>query len=69
MTAPFDRAATLTKNLRLEKQGLEIGPLDKPIVPEKGTTVLYADHLPTRPRAEPFLTGDALTSRESKVLL
>ncbi len=47
MTAPFDRAATLTKNLKLEKQGLEIGPLDKPIVPKKGTNVLYADHLPT----------------------
>lgn len=47
MTAPFDRAAILTKNLELEKQGLEIGPLDKPIVPKKGTGVLYADHLPT----------------------
>jgi hypothetical protein len=47
MTAPFDRAATLTKNLELEKQGLEIGPLDKPIVPKIGTGVLYADHLPT----------------------
>lgn len=47
MSAPFDRAATLIKNLKLEKQGLEIGPLDKPIVPKKGTGVLYADHLPT----------------------
>jgi SAM-dependent methyltransferase len=47
MTASFDRAATLTKNLKLQKQGLEIGPLDKPIVPKKGTSVLYADHLPT----------------------
>ena len=47
MTATFDRAATLTKNLKLEKQGLEIGPLDAPIVPKKGTGVLYADHLPT----------------------
>ncbi|UQX10570.1 class I SAM-dependent methyltransferase [Candidatus Mycobacterium methanotrophicum] len=47
MTAPFDRAAMLTKNLKLEKQGLEIGPLHKPIVPKKGTGVLYADHLPT----------------------
>jgi hypothetical protein len=47
MTAPFDRAATLTKNLKLEKQGLEIGPLARPIVPKKGTGVLYADHLPT----------------------
>lgn len=46
MTAPY-RAATLTKNLKLEKQGLEICPLDKPIVPKKGTGVLYADHLPT----------------------
>ena len=52
MTAPFDRAATLTKNLKLEKQGLEIGPLDKPIVPKKGTGVLYADHLPTYGRFE-----------------
>ena len=47
MTAPFDRAAILTKNLKLEKQGLEIGPLARPIVPKKGTGVLYADHLPT----------------------
>ena len=47
MTALFDRAATLTKNLQLEKQGLEIGPLDKPVVPKEGTGVLYADHLPT----------------------
>lgn len=28
MTAPFVRAATLTKNLNLEKQRLEIGPRD-----------------------------------------
>ncbi|WP_156748564.1 bifunctional 2-polyprenyl-6-hydroxyphenol methylase/3-demethylubiquinol 3-O-methyltransferase UbiG, partial [Mycobacterium sp. E3198] len=47
MTAPFDRVAMLTKNLKLEEQGLEIGPLHKPIVPKKGTGVLYADHLPT----------------------
>ena len=47
MTVPFDRVATLTKNLKLEKQGLEIGPLHKPIIPKIGTGVLYADHLPT----------------------
>ncbi len=47
MTAPFDRTAVLTKNLKLEKQGLEIGSLDRPIVPKEGTGVLYADHLPT----------------------
>ena len=47
MTTSFDRAATLTKNLKLEKQGLEIGPLANPVVPKKGTGVLYADHLPT----------------------
>lgn len=47
MIGPFDRAAILTKNLKLEKEGLEIGPLDKPIVPKKGSNVLYADHLAT----------------------
>ncbi|MEY8017664.1 methyltransferase domain-containing protein [Mycobacterium servetii] len=63
MTASFDRAAILTKNLKLEKQGLEIGPLDNPIVPKKGTRVLYADHLPTdklrdKYRGDQFVRND-----------
>lgn len=65
MTAPFDRVATLTKNLDLKKQGLEIGPLDKPIVPKKGTGVLYADHLPTdklrdKYRADEHVSNDRI---------
>jgi hypothetical protein len=63
MTAPFDRAATLTKNLKLEKQGLEIGPLDKPIVPKKGTRVLYADHLPTDKLRDKY-RGDQLVRND-----
>ena len=63
MTAPFDRAATLTKNLKLEKRGLEIGPLDKPIVPKKGTRVLYADHLPTDKLRDKY-RGHALVSND-----
>ncbi len=62
MAAPFDRAATLTKNLKLEKQGLEIGPLDKPIVPKKGTGVLYADHLPTDKLREKYRSDEHVSN-------
>ncbi len=81
MTAPY-RAATLTKNLKLEKQGLEIGPLGKPIVITQisckrasipritiSNTVVSNAVPSVGPRAQLFLTGDAFTSRESKVLL
>jgi SAM-dependent methyltransferase len=63
VTIPFDRAATLTKNLKLEKQGLEIGPLARPIVPKKGTGVLYADHLPTDKLHDKY-RGDERVSNE-----
>lgn len=63
MTVPFDRATTLIENLDLEKQGLEIGPLDKPIVPKNGTAVLYADHLPTDELREKY-RGHKLVSSD-----
>jgi hypothetical protein len=63
MTAPFDRAATLTRNLKLEKQGLEIGPLDKPVVPKEATGVLYADHLSTDMLRDKY-RGDAHVSND-----
>ncbi len=62
MTAPFDRVAMLIKNLKLEKQGLEIGPLHKPIVPKKGTGVLYADHLPTDKLHEKFSNDEHVSN-------
>ena len=62
MTAPFDRAATLTKNLKLEKQGLEIGPLHKPIIPKKGTGVLYADHLPTEKLRDKYRNSERVSN-------
>ena len=62
MTAPFDRVAMLTKNLKLEKQGLEIGPLHKPIVPKKGTGVLYADHAPTDKLREKYRNNERVSN-------
>lgn len=64
MTASYDRTAILTKNLKLEKRGLEIGPLDKPIVPKEGTGVLYADHLPTSELRDKY-RGDDNVSNDS----
>lgn len=44
---PTDRVTLLTRKLRLEGQGLEIGPLHNPAVAKAESRVLYADHLPT----------------------
>lgn len=42
---PLDRTQWLRNGLPTERPGLEIGPLDRPIMPRPGSAVLYADHL------------------------
>jgi hypothetical protein len=41
----MERNEWLRKDLPRDKPGLEIGPLDRPIMPRPGSGVLYADHL------------------------
>lgn len=41
----MDRVARLREHLLLDAPGIEIGPLDRPIIPRSGTSVLYADHV------------------------
>ncbi|MDH4909013.1 methyltransferase domain-containing protein [Xanthomonas axonopodis pv. ricini] len=41
----MDRIAWLTQGITPEDCGLEIGPLDRPIVPRQGHAIRYADHL------------------------
>lgn len=41
----MDRVEWLKLGIPLDLSGLEIGPLDRPIMPRPGSAVLYADHL------------------------
>lgn len=41
----MDRLTWLRSDLPLDLPGIEIGPLDRPIMPRPGSAVLYADHL------------------------
>src|SRR5687768_6602282 len=41
----MDRLNWMRSDLPLDRPGIEIGPLDRPIMPRPGSAVLYADHL------------------------
>jgi hypothetical protein len=60
-----ERLAWLRQETPMDLPGLEIGPLDRPVMPRPGSAVLYADHLDSeglrqKYAAHPMVDKDAI---------